>query len=523
MKTNWFLLVLSGLLLTAACSSPSDVPAAESGNKGEGQRQEQKHEQELIIADQQIATSLDPVESLTASYLVSVGAAETLFKVNAGGEVEPALAASAQELDPMRWEIRLREGPRFWSGKEIDADAVIASLERSREKDLQAQPFLDGLRFEKADTYTIHVHTERSYLPVPLNLSYYQTIIHNADAAHDAVETMDLSGMYKVVEFLPKQKMALEAHEGYWGTQPEIRRIVHEEIGDEQTRVLAVLSGRSHIAVKAPVTALPQFANNDAADIVASPAANTQTIYLNLARPQLADARVRQALSWALDREELVMLGAEGQSEPVTTWLGSNPAYAEAGNSVYTEFSPDKAAALLDEAGWVLEADGIRYRDGEPLTVRLMTWGGDKALGEALQSQWMRAGVKAEVQHGDYSLIQTARETGDWDASIEAWSTFGDEYTLLSGQFSPDGSANYGGFADPVTNEWLEALAAATDASERREWALKINERVAELAPIISLFPRPQLTAVSAKLEGFEEHFRQFENIVHANLKWAAE
>lgn len=514
MKKSWFTVILSGLLLAAACSSNTDTPAADSGKGGA---------EELIIADQEIAASLDPVQTLTASYLVSVGAAETLFKVNAEGGVEPTLAESAIELDPMLWEIRLREGARFWSGKEIDADAVIASLERSREKDLQSRPFLDGLRLEKADTHTIHIHTDRPHMTVPLNLSYYQTVIHNAEAAHDAVETMDLTGMYRVTEFLPKQKMVLETHEGYWGTRPDIPRIIHEEISDEQTRVLAVLSGRSHIAIKIPVTSLPQFQDSDTAGLVASPAANTQTIYLNLSRPHLADERVRQALSWSLDREELVTLGAEGQSVPVATWLGSNPAYAEARNSVYTGFNADRAAQLLDEAGWMQEADGIRYKDGEPLTVRLMTWGGDKALGEALQSQWMRAGVKAEVQHGDYSLIHTARETGDWDASIEAWSTFGDEYTLLSGQYTPDGSANYGGYDDPMTNEWLAELAAAADPDARRDWALKINERVAEQAPVISLFPRPQLTAVSAKLDGFEEHFRQFENIVNANLRWATE
>ncbi len=502
----------------AACSSNTGAPAADTDNA-----QAQEQAEELVIADQQIAASLDPVEPLTTSYLVSVGAAETLFKVNADGEVDAALAASARELDPNRWEITLREEARFWSGKAIDADAVIASLERSRELDLQAQPFLDGLRLEKSDDYTIHVHTERSHVPVPLNLSYYQTAIHNAEAEHDAVESMDLTGMYQVIEFVPKQKMVLAAYEDYWGTKPTIERILHEEISDEQTRMLSVLSGRSHIALKVPVTSLAQFQDSDTAEVVASQAANTQTIYFNLARPQLADERVRQALSWAIDREELIILAAEGQSVPVTTWLGSNPAYAEASDSVYPSFSNETAEQLLDEAGWQLADDGIRYKDGLPLSVRLMTWGGDKALGEALQSQWSRVGINAEVRHGDYSLIQTARETGDWDASIEAWSTFGDPYTLLSGQYAPGSSANYGGYDDAQTNEWLAQLAESADPAEQREWALKINERVAQQAPVISLFPRPQLTAVSTKLQGFEQHFRQFENIVKANMRWEAE
>jgi peptide/nickel transport system substrate-binding protein len=178
------------------------------------------------------------------------------------------------------------------------------------------------------------------------------------------------------------------------------------------------------------------------------------------------------------------------------------------------------AGRLLDEAGWVTGSDGIRYKDGKPLNVRLMTWGDDKALGEALQNQWSKIGVQAEVQHGDYSLITAAREKGEWDASIEAWSTFGDLYSLLSGQFSPDGSANYGGYNDEETVRLLAQLKDAADEAARRPLALKINERVARQAPVIALYPRPQITAVSTSLQGFEEHFRQFENTVNANLSF---
>ncbi|MDF2722441.1 MAG: extracellular solute-binding protein family 5, partial [Paenibacillus sp.] len=98
------------------------------------------------------------------------------------------------------------------------------------------------------------------------------------------------------------------------------------------------------------------------------------------------------------------------------------------------------------------------------------------------------------------------------------WSTFGEEFALLTGQFSPKGSANYGGYDDAQTNELLAKLEIASDTAARRGLALQINERVAQQSPIISLFPRPQITAVSKSLKGFEAHFRQFENVVNANL-----
>ncbi|MCU6795646.1 ABC transporter substrate-binding protein [Paenibacillus sp. WQ 127069] len=512
MKKLLSIIVLSALITVMGCN---DNKAATATSTNEAN---QPKKQELVVAGQEIAASLDPVKPLTSSYLRNIGAGEALFKVTANGGVEPSLAESAAEIDPTTWEIKLRPKARFWSGKAIDASAVIASLERSRSLDLQAKPFLDELIFTKTDDYTIRVKTKRSHLQVPLNLSYYQTIIHNADAKHDAVDTMDLSGMYKVVEFIPKQKMVLETSGNYWGKSPIIPKIVYEEISDEQTRVLSALSGHSQVVLNIPTTSMSQFKGNKEVKLSATPAANTQTIYLNLSKPQLKDVRVRQALSWALDRNELVVLAAEGQSIPITTWLSSNPAFEKARDTVYTKFDPDKAAQLLEEAGWKKGPDGIRTKDGNLLTLRLMTWGGDKALGEALQNQWTRIGVKAEVQHGDYSLIQTARKSGDWDASIEAWNTFGDELTLLTGQYAPGGSANFGGYNDEETNTWLAQLGEASDTAARHELALKINERVAQQAPVISLFPRPQITAVRQTLYGFEDHFRQFENVVNANL-----
>lgn len=479
-----------------------------------------KTQEELVVADREIAKSLDPVEPNTASYLRKIGVGEALFWVNEKGEVEPSLAESSKEIDATTWEIKLRPNVIFWSGKAVDADAVIASLERSKAIDVLALPFLDELTFSKLDQYTIQVKTAREHMAVPMNLSFYQTLIHHAEGKQDAPDSVEFTGMYKVAEFIPKQKMVLEINEKYWGKKPVIKRVVNEAIADEQTRVLSVLSGRCHIAVGIPVTSLDQFKDSKEATISAVPPASTQTVYLNLSKPQFQDIRVRQALSWALDREELVAVAVEGQTTPVTTWLGSNPSFPEAKNAVYNKFNPENAAQLLDEAGWIKGSDGIRYKDGNPLTFRLMTWGSEKDLGEAVQNQWTKIGVKTEVQYGDYSLIQTARESGDWDASIEAWSTFGDIYTLLRGQYAPEGGANYGGYNDEETNAMLAELAKAPDEATRHETALKINERVARQAPAIYICPRPDLHAVSSSLKGFEGHFRQFENLVTANLSF---
>ncbi len=475
---------------------------------------------ELVFVEREIACNPDPSYYPGSNHYINNGAIETLFKVDPEGKVQPCLAKDSERVDEYTWKIYLRPEGKFWSGKPIDAEAVIGSLERSRKTNARALPFLEGLTFAILDPWSFEVKTARANLPVPLNLSYMELCIFNSQALHNSVETMDMSGMYKVVAFEPKQRMTLEINPHYYGKKPTIPRIIHEQIGDPETRTLSILSGRADMVFHISNESIPQLKKAKDVVLYTTPASNTQTIYLNLRKPLLQDIRVRQALSWGLDREEIVFLGTEGLSIPLTTWISSNPKYRDHQRDIYTHFDPEKAALLLDEAGWKLGKDGFRHKGNQDLAIKLMTWGQDKALGETIQHQWAKLGVKAQVQHGDYSLIQAARETGEWDATIEAWQTFGDEYSLLAGQFSPSGSANYGEFNDPTTNTLLEQLSETSTEKERRELTIKINARVTEQCPAIFICPRVQTSAIRDNLKGFVEHFRQFENAVNANLRF---
>ena len=475
---------------------------------------------ELVVAGSEIPVGFDPTVYPGADYYMNMGAGEVLFKVDTDGIIQPFLAQGATQIDEHTWEIQLRPEATFWSGESVTAEKVISSLLRSQELDSMANPYVSSLELSVKDDYTMQVVTEGANIDVPRILSYSQLIIHNTseEYTYTSLETADFTGMYRFAEFEPSHRIVYVKNENYWGTKPEIERVVHEQIGDADARVLAALSGRYHVVMDIPQTAYAQFENNEVSHIVLVPGAQTQTIYLNTEKGALTDYRVRQALSWGLDREELILLGMEGLSEPVTTWLGSNPAYAEIKNAFFT-YDPEKAAALLDEAGWVLADDGFRYKDGEQLALMLRTFRNDKALGETVQIEWNRLGINTSVQHGDYSLITTARETGDWDASIEGWGTYGDVVSLLNAQYSAEGAANYGHFIDAHVDELLGKLAVAANNDERKELAIELSLYIAEQSPAIYIGPRPQITAVSNNLEGFVPHFRQFENVVNANLR----
>lgn len=238
---------------------------------------------ELVVAGNEIAIGVDPTVYPAADYLLNMGAGEILFKADANGVIQPYFAKDVSQLDEYTWEIKLHPNATFWSGDPADAEAVIASLMRSKALDPKANPFLQGIDFTAVDSETIQAVTETPNVDITLNLSFPQLLIHNTAEkyTYESIETADYTGMYRIVEFKPAQCMVFEKNENYWGTKPEIQRVVHEQIGDADARVIAALSGRYHVVMDIPQSAYSQFDNSEEAKIVLVPGAQTQTICFN--------------------------------------------------------------------------------------------------------------------------------------------------------------------------------------------------------------------------------------------------
>ncbi|MDO5718958.1 MAG: ABC transporter substrate-binding protein [Tissierellia bacterium] len=545
-------LLLVGILtfsILAGCSSPdagnknsekTEDSATENSSAEEKkqeekveEKEEQKEEKEdaendksdsgsdtIVFVEREIHSTYDPCIYPGSNHYVKNGAGELLFRIDVDGSIYPSLAKSGEQVDDHTWMIELRPEAKFWSGEEVTAEKVVGSLERSREKNTKATSTLEGLTFNPVEEFKFEVKTDKANDPVLLRLAHYELCILNPDLAYDSLETMDMTGMYKIVEFTPKEKIVLVRNEDYYGKKPKIKNVVHEEISDQETRSLSVLSGHADIAMQIPNESIPQLEAADNVKLYSIPAANTQTIYLNLNKPYLSDVKVRQALAWGLDREELILVGTEGKSFVTTNWLSSSPKYKDIRNAVYEKYDFDKASSLLDEAGYTLNSNNMREKDGEVLKIQLRTWGQDKALGEAIQSQWSKLGIDCEVIYGDYSLIETARENNEWDASIEAWSTYGEEHSMLATQYMPEGTGNHGGYNSPEVISMLDELLTASNEEEVMEIAKAISIKAAEDAPGIYICPRVETTAVNAKLKGFIEHFRNTENGINADMEF---
>jgi peptide/nickel transport system substrate-binding protein len=484
-------------------------------------------EDELRIVTYELFTSLEPADDYSPEYLKSVGLAESLMRVTPRGDVVEELAQSIAWVEPQLLRVDLRPGLAFWSGRPVTAPAAAAALERLRRLVPYAASLLSDVTIEPEGDLTLYFRSAVPKPGLPLALASEYLYIHNVDAyPADARATAgdwrsaDLTGFFKVTAYEPKVRATLERNEQYWGVRPRMGRITIREVPDINTRTLAALSGEAHIVRWINAQSAAQLMRSRDTTVENQPLISSTNVYLNLQKSPFEDVRVRQALSWAIDREELVLLALNGYGVANPSWLATNPVYPEAKRVGQVRQDLTRAAQLLDEAGWTL-ARGARVRSKGPsqLRFRVFWWGGGRPLAEVLQAQWAKVGVDAEIQgSGDYGFLDAQRKRGDWDALIESWGTFGDPASELARGVTPAGDLNYGRFQDAQMDALFAGFAALGDAEDRRQQALRINERHAELVPFIPLAAVHRLWAVSKRVRNFEPHFLPWSYEVHPDL-----
>ncbi|MFT4217890.1 MAG: ABC transporter substrate-binding protein [Micropruina sp.] len=471
-----------------------------------------------------IAASVDPASDLTASYLRAVGAAEGLMKIQPDGSVKPELAVSVTNDDPLTWTVKLDPKRTFWSGAPITADAVAASLNRMKDVSSLGATQVEGVTMQVVDDSTLRLKTKTPRPAMPYALAHYQLVVHNVKAYGNTtgsvdVKNADLTGPYRLTAFNTDRGMTLKANDTWWGGKPGYQSVEVKAVGDSDARAELALNGQADVIGDFPAERAKELGGS-AAKLVATSAANTVAVYLNPKSPRtkaLSDVRVRRALAVGVDRAGLVDLVASGLVKPAGSWLSTSPVFADAITAKHS-YDPKAAARLLDEAGWAL-ANGVRSKDGKPLTLRLLTFGAEKADGEVLQAQWGKLGVTVEVRHVENTAVAEAIKSGDWDMVIQAWTTLGDHAALIAGQIGPDGSANHAGIVPAKAAALLQRANSDPSPEQRRNAIIALDGLITQEVPLVPLHPRAVTSAVAQGVSGFVAHPLQYETLVTGALR----
>ncbi|VFR21574.1 Oligopeptide ABC transporter, periplasmic oligopeptide-binding protein OppA (TC 3.A.1.5.1) [plant metagenome] len=374
--------LLSGLALS--CSAPG-VAAAPA--------------QEIVVAIGSEPTTLDPqIQDDGAVHIVTDNLYETLYVRDAAGKLHPGLASALpRQIDPLTWEVTLREGIRFHNGEPLDAKAVAFSLKRIVDPALKSSQFSYVSTIKDAvavDAKTVRVTTVQPDPVLTARLYWLKIVPPGAAGKPDFASKPVGTGPYRFVRWDRGQDIVLEANPDYWGAKPQVPRVVFRFIPDASARLAGLLAGE----VDLTTNVAPEFAAR-APKVEKVEGLELPYIVIN-SRPgsPTADVRVRQALLYAINKQELADTLFEGNATATTGQLLVPEAFGFDPAIKGYPFDPDKARSLLKEAG------------AEGATIGLLGPGGrflkDRDVVEAIAGYWTAIGLKVDLRIPEWSEYQ---------------------------------------------------------------------------------------------------------------------
>ena len=327
-------------------------------------------------------------------------------------------------------------------------------------------------------------------------------------------------------EWSPGEKIVLEANEDYFEGKPYIKRVLYRVIPDQSTMFLELLSGGLDYMGLNPIqfetqTETPAFRRRF--NKYRYPSSGYTYLGYNLRKALFQDKRVRQAISYAIDKNELidgVLLGlgqvATGPYKP-GSWA-YNPAV-----KTYA-YDPERSRALLAEAGWQdSDGDGILDKEGKPFSFTIVTnQGNDQRIksGEIIQRRLREVGIEVRLRVIEWaSFLKEFINPGNFDATILGWTIppDPDSYNVWHSSKTRPGELNFVQFRHPEVDELLEKGRRTLSQEERKKLYDRFQEILAEEQPYTFLYVPDALPVVAERFRGIEPAPA---GIMHNFIEW---
>ena len=404
----------------AGCSSSSKKETQTTTTETDGKT--------LRIAFPDMVTTTDPANVSSATMLKEVaGVCETLVYADSDFTLQPMLATEWTQTSDTTWEFKLRDDVTFHDGTKFNADAVKWCLERERDENsaFKGSTFIDSV--DVIDEYTIRINTTQPTTELPAALSYVGTTIvapTSVDENGDFVKAIG-TGYFMQTDFdVSSGKFVCEKYDGYWGdvnTSVTSRVIICMK--DSSARSLALQNGEVDIVSDIPFSDLETLANSENIKVSKFNTARTYLYEYNMNKPVFQDEKVRKALIYAINKEEIVndvLLGVGGVPEGM---LMSDIPWANTDVDTY-DYDPDKAVELLAEAGYTdTDGDGYLDKDGEKLSLRIITFTkrpGCQLIVQATQGYFANIGIDTSVEVMEWTAMAEDVASGNYDMVLNS-------------------------------------------------------------------------------------------------------
>jgi peptide/nickel transport system substrate-binding protein len=486
-KKITFLIMAIAALALFACDKTENNPAANSATPDPAStatltEQAGEYKDSFILAITNDQDTLDPQWNVSNDKVLRMIYSGLLKREESGTIVGDIAESFSVGEDSLTWTFKLRSGLTFHDGAKLDAAAVKANYDRLLDTENPTR-YTEQSTFIKeckvVDDLTLQLITVEPSGAFAANLMNLAHLIVNpayieqygADYGKSA-EAVCGSGPYKVTEWKKDEVMSFEAFEDYYDGIAATKTFSIMPITEPNARVIAVETGQVDIADGIPADELERLSSVDGLSVVKKPSVGQHMFQFNCSSPITGDARVRQAISYALDRPAIVDALYTGDN-PCTAPL--NPSTFGYYNFGVIERDLDKSKELLAEAGY---SDGVNIK----VMVTSVYMKGVE-MGEMVKAQLAEAGIEVELIPVERAVFLASMDSHTPESYNE---TYGyDMFIMGAGPSSADAEGglkriyvtdpggtnvnNYGFYSNAKVDELILAAGKETDQEKRKE------------------------------------------------------
>jgi len=545
-KKTLVLVLITGLL---AASAKVVTTAASSGAASAAtERHPYTTPHVLRYATGEDISNLNPhlATQATVGYMSSMTMA-WLLKVGPDSKPVPELATVVPteenggiSKDGLTLTYHLRKDAKWSDGVPFTADDVVFSI-KTILNPATNEVGRDGwnliTKIDEPDKYTVALHLKKKYSPyvvtffasaganpcvLPVHLLGKLPNINNA--AYNALPVG--IGPFKYSVWRRADSVEMVADPLYFRGRPKLQKVIFKIVPDRNTVLLQLTTHEIDLWAEISaqyydrVHALPETT------VIKQPAFQYDHMDFNTTHAILADPRVRRALRYGIDRAEIKEKIRHGLGTLSDNIFGPNhPAYHPIPLS---PFDINAGKKLLDEAGWVPGADGVRVKSGQRLSLTFATSAGtpdtDQQI-ELIRANWKPLGVEIDVQHYQSALMFQQPGgivyAGKWDVILFAWTldNFGDVSALYGCHDMPPNGQNVTRWCDKRADAAMEAFKQEYDPAKRNPYDYIVTDQVAADVPVVVMDIREQISAFNSDLKNWRPNpFTPFDNMMQVDI-----
>lgn len=423
---------------------------------------------------------------------------EGLLTLDENGQLKEGQAESWETSeDGLTWTFHLRDGLKWSDGTDLTAKDFVYSWQRVCDPNVAA-PYAETvlgmvkgydeavagditkLDVQAPDEKTVVVNLANpcSYFGelaafATLNPVQQATVEANGDAWATSADTYISNGPFMMTEWVPGSHITFSKNPNYWNAEAiKLDKLEFELIEDSNAAYSAYTSGEVDMIKDVPTEEIPSLQGND--DFHVEPIIGTYYVSLNLQKEYFQDARVRKALSLAIDRNYVANTLMQGTYSPASSivgpgWLDTDgSSFAENANGGTPYIDNDNFDANLEEAKKLLEEAGYPNGEGFPqIEYTTNDAGYHKVVAEYLQQAWAAIGIDLKVNIVEWASFTPMRRNGEFDVARNGWvGDYTDPSSILE-LFCTTNGNNDGKYTNADFDAAIEDSRVTTDAATR--------------------------------------------------------